>query len=223
MSSPTPAPTTTGKVADLVRDKGPKYVAVSLVNVVLGQGLLLMFHSILHLDQTVSNVLAVGVSAVPAYYLSRAWVWKKTGKSHFKKEVLPFWIFVVIGLVFSTVMVALTARIFTDGVPPSELTLAEKLLPNIVNMASYGILWVVRFFLMEKWFTAAPELIEELVGEDFIEAVHGEAAVEAAERAAASRAAAGRDAASRAVASRAAAGRDAAERPGVTDTTSPAE
>jgi putative flippase GtrA len=190
MSAP-PVPSSTpvgGKVAELIRNKGPKYVAVSLVNVVLGQGLLLMFHSILHVDQTLSNVLAVAISAVPAYYLSRAWVWKKSGKSHFKKEVLPFWIFVVVGLVFSTAMVALTSKIFTDGVPPSELTLAEKLLPNIVNMVSFGLLWVVRFFLMERWFASSPELIEELVGEDFIEAVQGEAAVEAAERAAAERA-----------------------------------
>lgn len=176
------------KVVDLVKKKGPRYIAVSVVNVILGQGLLLVLHSFLHVNQTWANVLAVCISAVPAYYLSRAWVWRKKGKSHFRKEVLPFWIFVAIGLVFSTAMVALSARIFTNGVAPADLTLLEKLLPNVVNMASFGILWVVRFFLMEKWFTSAPELIEELVGEDFIEAIQGEDAVEAAERAAVERA-----------------------------------
>jgi hypothetical protein len=66
------------------------------------------------------------------------------------------------------------------------------LLPNILNMFAFGILWVVRFFLMEKMFAKRPELIEELVGEDFIEAVEGPEAVRAAEEAARQRATDGR-------------------------------
>ena len=87
----------------MVKQKGPKYVAVSVVNVIIGQGLLLFFHAILHINQTLANVLAVCISAVPAYYMSRAWVWGRKGKSHFKTEVLPFWIFIAVGLIFSTI------------------------------------------------------------------------------------------------------------------------
>lgn len=173
-----------------VKEKGAKYIAVSMVNIVVGQGLILLFHAILHLNQTLSNALAVCISAVPAYYLSRAWVWGKTGKSHFRKEVLPFWIFVLIGLVFSTAMVALAAHLTGTNGDAADLTTIQKLLPNLVNMVAFGILWVIRFFLMEKLFTQHPELIEELIGEDFIEAVEGSEKVEAAERAAAERAAA---------------------------------
>ena len=179
---PMSAPPSLGPIAS-IKDKGPRYLAVSCVNVVVGQGLLLIFHAGLHWNQTVSNALAVIISAFPAYYLSRAWVWKKSGKSHFKKEVLPFWIFVFIGLVFSTAMVALSARVFGTNVPADQLTPLEKLLPNLVNAASFFILWIVRFFLMEKLFTGHTELAEELVGEDFMEAVHGADAVAAAERA----------------------------------------
>jgi putative flippase GtrA len=158
---------------------------VSVVNVIVGQGLLLLFHAILHVGQTLSNVLAVCISAVPAYYMSRAWVWGRKGKSHFKTEVLPFWIFIAVGLVFSTAMVAAGAVIAgTNGENVADLTLFQKLLPNLLNMLAFGILWVVRFFLMEKMFTRRPELIEELVGEDFIEAVEGADAVRQAEDAA---------------------------------------
>ena len=66
------------------------------------------------------------ISAFPAYYLSRAWVWGKSGKSHFKKEVLPFWIFVFIGLVFSTTMVALGAHLTdTTGERPEPRPVGE--------------------------------------------------------------------------------------------------
>lgn len=129
-----------------IRAKGLKYSAVSVINVIVGQGLLITFHAILGLGATVSNVLAVCISAVPAYYLSRRFVWGKTGKSHFRKEVLPFWIFVAIGLVFSTLTVTAAAHLYPNS----------KLLPNIVNMASFGILWVARFFLMDKLFHRHP-------------------------------------------------------------------
>jgi putative flippase GtrA len=177
----------------MVRQKGPKYVAVSVVNVIVGQGLLLLFHAKLHWDQTLANVLAVCISAVPAYYMSRAWVWGRKGKSHFKTEVLPFWIFIGVGLVFSTVMVAVGSRVAgVSDTNVTDLTLIEKLLPNILNMLAFGILWVLRFFLMEKLFTSRPELAEELVGEDFIEAVEGAETVKAVEEAARKRAAEGR-------------------------------
>jgi putative flippase GtrA len=171
-----------------VKEKGLKYLGVSVINVVVGQTLLLTFHAILGWPQAAANALAVMISAFPAYYLSRKWVWGKSGRSHFKKEVLPFWIFVFIGLVFSTAMVALGAHV-TDTAGNS-VTLLEKLLPNLLNALSFFILWIVRFFLMEKLFEQHPELAEELVGEDFIIAVEGHEKLAAAEAAAARRAAA---------------------------------
>ncbi len=180
------APPKAGPIAS-IREKGPRYLAVSCVNVVVGQGLLLIFHAILGWPQAAANALAVMISAFPAYYLSRAWVWGKSGKSHFKKEVLPFWIFVFIGLVFSTAVVALGAHLTDTTGSGQNLALWEKLLPNVLNAASFFILWIIRFFLMEKLFTQHTELAEELVGEDFMKAVHGADAVEAAERGEASR------------------------------------
>jgi len=167
-----------------MKEKGPRYMAVSVVNVIVGQGLLLLFHAVLHWNQVVANAVSVCISAVPAYYLSRAWVWGRSGKSHFKTEVLPFWIFVAVGLVFSTAMVALVSHLTgAASTPPSQLTLMEKLLPNLVNAGSFFILWVLRFFLLDKLFTVNPELAEELLGHDFAEAVEGSEAVAAAEQA----------------------------------------
>jgi putative flippase GtrA len=144
-----------------VKNKGLKYSAVSVVNVIIGQGLLLFFNIfVFHVNNpdlteaekvnltTLSNILAVCISAVPAFYLSRAWVWGKKGKSHFKKEVLPFFIFVGIGLVFSTILVRWSTDLAHDDLTGIEAVL----LPNVVNMAAFGILWVLRFFLFDKLF-----------------------------------------------------------------------
>jgi len=158
--SPPASPSFVSGAVEAVKNKGLKYGAVSIVNVVIGQGLLIFFNVfVFHANDaateaqkvnltTLSNILAVCISAVPAYYLSRAWVWGKKGKSHFKKEVLPFWIFVAVGLVFSTIVVRFTTDFAHDKLSGT----AESLLPNVANMFAFGILWVLRFFLFDKLF-----------------------------------------------------------------------
>ena len=128
-----------GYVVGLVRVRGPRYVAVSVVNVLLGGGLLVVLQR--WLEPTVANVVAVSCSAVPAYYLNRAWVWGKRGKSHWKKEVLPFWSFVVAGLVLSTIAIAF-AQNHTDN----------RFAILFVQLFAFGVLWVLRFFLLDKLF-----------------------------------------------------------------------
>lgn len=133
-----------------VKHKGLKYSAVSVVNVIVGQGLLLTFHSLLGWGATTANIAAVCISAIPAFYLNRAWVWGKRGKSAFRSEILPFWIFVVIGLVFSTIVVTVATQFV--GEDPQGL---QKLVPNVANMAAFGVLWVLRFFIFDRLFHVA--------------------------------------------------------------------
>jgi putative flippase GtrA len=134
-----------------VRQHGLKYSAVSIINVAVGQALLVLFAALLH-NAWVANILAVCLSAIPAYYLTRAWVWGKKGKSHLTKEVLPFWGFAFAGLIMSTVSVWLaTSALGISGTPRDELTTIEKLVPNIANMLAFGVLWVVKFFVLDAY------------------------------------------------------------------------
>jgi putative flippase GtrA len=128
-----------GYVLALVRTKGLRYVGVSVVNVLFGGGLLLVFQH--WMRPTFSNIVAVGISAVPAYYMNRAWVWGKRGRSHWKKEVLPFWSFTAAGLVLSTLAIS-----FADEHTKSKLIIL------FVQLFAFGVLWVLRFFLLDKLF-----------------------------------------------------------------------
>lgn len=145
-------------VIEKVRSKGLKYSMVSVVNVFVGQGLLIFFHAAMGMGPTMSNVFAVCISAVPAFYLSRAWVWEKRGRigrAEFRKEVFPFWIFIMIGLGFSTLVVNLASKVSTNA-----------LVPNVANMTAFGILWVIRFFLMDVMFRHHPHItITEVSGQ----------------------------------------------------------
>jgi putative flippase GtrA len=128
-----------GYVVGLIRTKGLRYVLVSTVNVLVGGGLLVLLQQ--RMDPVEANVVAVAISAVPAYYMNRAWVWGKRGKSHWKKEVMPFWVFTAAGLALSTVAIHF-AQDHTDN----------RFAILFVQLCSFGVLWVVRFFVLDKLF-----------------------------------------------------------------------
>jgi putative flippase GtrA len=152
LKTPPVTPTALQGALRKVKTHGLKYSAVSVINVVVGQGLLILFSAVLHLGPALSNLLAVSISAVPAYYLTRAWVWGKTGKSHLTKEVLPFWGFAIAGLILSTGAVWVATRVTgVVDIPPADRTLVQKLIPNVANLTAFGFLWVVKFFVLDTY------------------------------------------------------------------------
>jgi len=140
-SDATPAgpPGVVGYVIGLIRTKGLRYVLVSVVNVLVGGGLLVILQH--WMDPVEANIAGVAVSAIPAYYMNRAWVWGKRGKSHWKKEVLPFWIFTGLGLLLSTIAIHF-AQDHTDN----------RFVILFVQLCAFGVLWVIRFFVLDKLF-----------------------------------------------------------------------
>jgi putative flippase GtrA len=132
-------------------EKASKYLAVTMVNVVVGQGLLIFCNKVVGLSFVPSNVIAVSVSAVPAFVLYRRWVWAIDGRTQLAREVIPFWIAVLIGLVLSTGAVALADR-YSD----------RTIVLSLTNLTAFGILWVLKFFFLDKFlFKVAEELVHD--------------------------------------------------------------
>jgi len=132
-----------GELVARVRDeygaKGAKYLAVSAFNVLFGQSLLVLARAGFGWEPVAANIFAVTVSAGPAYVLSRYWVWQKTGKNHFWREVVPFWTLAVVGLVLSTVLVAITSQ-FSDS----------TIVLMLSNLFAFGLVWVAKFFILDR-------------------------------------------------------------------------
>jgi putative flippase GtrA len=120
-------------------DKLVRFGMVSVVGVVITQVLLVVLHGLLDIDAIVSNVLAVSLSAVPVFLLNKRWVWGKAGRSHLRKEVLPFWGFTLLGLLLSTVLVAIADHI-SDRTWPVLLA----------NISGFGIVWLAKFLFLDS-------------------------------------------------------------------------
>lgn len=125
-----------------------RFGAVSAFNVIFGQVMLYGSQVILGWEPVWANVFAVSIGTVPAYVLSRYWVWEKRGKSHFWREVFPFWALTIIGFVLSTAAVW-----FVDtNWEPSPLVI------NLTNLTAFGVVWVAKFLVLDRvLFKAEPQ------------------------------------------------------------------
>ncbi len=145
----TPVTTTIAPARHFIAEHGEKlmrYCGVSVVNVLTGQGLLALCLTVFSFGGVVSQVISASLSAIPAYILSRRWVWKQSGPDSFRNEVLPFWTMALIGLVFAVSAIAVMEQ-FTD----STLVLMAT------SLVAYGVVWVAKYVVLDKimWRTPA--------------------------------------------------------------------
>lgn len=117
-----------------------RYAAVAFVMVPVGLALFWVFLEVVELRPLVANLTATAIATVPNYILNRYWVWNKRGANSIKREIAPFWAMAFLGVLLSTIMVAIAEQ-FTDV---SFVFLA-------VNFFSFGLVWVLKFFVLEKF------------------------------------------------------------------------
>lgn len=148
--------------------KAFRYVVTSGVSVVVGQVVLFVcFGLTRRFSATTSNFIATGVSAVPAYYMNRNWAWGKSGKSHFWREVFPFWFLAFLGLGLSMGMIALTTRFATTH---GYTHFKTAILVNLASIFAFGILWVGKFFIFNKFMFTDDDINSTLVASGAFEA-----------------------------------------------------
>jgi putative flippase GtrA len=141
-------------------DQGRKmirYTMVSVISVIVGQVLLLIAFDVFRWSPSWSNIFAVGVSAVPSYFLNRAWAWGKRGRSHLMKEVVPFWGLAFLGLAGSTWAVNIAHHHVHD-----TSRAVQTIVVNLANLGAFGALWVAKFIIFnELMFKHHPEVLED--------------------------------------------------------------
>lgn len=133
-----------------------RYVAVSLVSVVVGQATLGLAFGIFGWDARSANLLAFAVGAVPSYWLNRRWTWGKHGRSHVLAEIVPFCLLAIAGLALSTwaVRAAEVAALKLTGVRSVQTAIVMG-----SSLGAYGLLWVAKFLAFDRVLFPAPRAI----------------------------------------------------------------
>ena len=124
-----------------LRVKLLRYSGVSAVAVVVTQTCLWFGLVVTKWPAVVANVVAVSLGAIPAYLLNRSWVWGRKDSHSVRDEILPFWLYNLAGLAVSSTLVAL-----------ADLWWASTALVMSANLAAFAVLWLGKFFILEKYF-----------------------------------------------------------------------
>lgn len=118
--------------------KHVRFTMVSAVAVTTNQVFLFAFQAA-GMAPTLANFISVTIGCGPSYMGNRYWVWGKRGRNHFWREVFPFWAMALIGLLFSTLLIAIVSN-WTDNV----------IAINATNLVAFGSLWFVKFLVLDR-------------------------------------------------------------------------
>jgi putative flippase GtrA len=123
-----------------------RYGTISIVSTVISLSFLFLFYRVFSLSPGWSNIWATAIATVPYYYLNRIWVFKRRGRSHLTREVIPFWAIAFGSLILSTLAVRFAGHEARNI--SSKTTRAGILL--VANLATYGLLWLAKFFVFNS-------------------------------------------------------------------------
>jgi len=118
-----------------------RFLLISFINVFNHQLFLFIGQSVFDVKPWLANIFAACLAAIPAYFMSRYWVWQVTGKSSLKFEILPFWAVSLLGLIISTLSVRF-----------AESLMQSWILFQAASFAGYLIAWVIKFILLGRVF-----------------------------------------------------------------------
>ena len=140
-----------------------RYTMVSVISTAVSFGVLALVFGVFHLwGEVGSTVFANAVASVPSYFLTRNWVWGKSGRSHLVKEIIPFWAMSALGIAFSIVGAAVAKHI-GRALRPQPLRADAAGRGGQLSPPS-RIFWVAKYLVFNRIFKVHPlEELDELV------------------------------------------------------------
>jgi putative flippase GtrA len=97
------------------------------------------------------------IGSFPAYHLNRRWTWGKRGRSHIRREIIPFWTLSILGIGFSQFF-AWWAKYEVDTHQWSHLL--NTALVTGANFISFAIFWVLKLMVFNRIFHVS--VLEEM-------------------------------------------------------------
>jgi len=143
-----------------------RFTSVSVISTVISQIAILVLYGFRIIDaQIAATVVGNLIASFPSYNLNRRWAWGKTGRSHWRREVVPFWSMAFLGSAFSIIGAAVV-KTYTHSHHVSHNVTA--ILLAAANLVSFGIFWVLKLVLFNKIFRVneLEEFDEHLTAEE---------------------------------------------------------
>jgi putative flippase GtrA len=127
--------------------KPVRYAAVSAIAILVSQATTAIFYGLLRFSERNAQLVSFVASTIPSYYLNRMWVWGKGGKSHFWKEIFPFWALGIVQLILSLLFIAWSQDKIKENY---ESHLIRTLGLMFSMLFIYGVMWIGKYVFFNK-------------------------------------------------------------------------
>jgi len=128
-----------------------RFTSVSVISTLVSNGVLFLVYGFKLIKNEIDATLFGNlVATLPSYNLNRRWTWGKSGKSHWRKEILPFWIMSSLGIGFSAFGGAWAKHLVHTH--PNWGHLLNTILLLGFNVGSFGIFWLLKMAVFNRIF-----------------------------------------------------------------------
>ena len=128
-----------------------RFTSVSAISTVVSNTTIIIVYGLKIIKGEVyATVFGNLVATLPSYYLNRTWTWGKKGKSHIRREIIPFWTMSLLGISFSMLGGAYAGKLVTGH--PEWPHLVATLIVAFANLASFGVFWVLKLKVFNRIF-----------------------------------------------------------------------
>ncbi|MHB1089318.1 MAG: GtrA family protein [Acidimicrobiales bacterium] len=132
-----------------------RFTAVSVVSTVVSVVVIALVYGLKIIKGEVEATLIGNIiGAIPSYSLNRRWTWGKTGRSHVRKELIPFWIMAVLGIAFSMVGASYAKNLVHTH---HWSHLFNTAIVDAANLASFAVFWVLKLIVFNRIFHVSEE------------------------------------------------------------------
>jgi putative flippase GtrA len=152
-----------------------RYAGISVVFVPLGQILIQVLGRAAFMEReglsespnfTKASLAGAAILTLPNFFANKYWVWRDTTKDKLKTQVLVFWVAAMLGVALATSLTYVVERIVKTARASS---LIESLAVFAAQLVGFGVVWVVRYLVLDKWLFKATHHGVEPSAEDLNE------------------------------------------------------
>jgi putative flippase GtrA len=138
-----------------------RYAGISAVFVPVGQVTIQLLGRLVFLEQQVvkgvvrdnpnftkASIASAALLTLPNFFANKYLVWKDTNKDNLKTQVAVFWVAAMLGVTFATLLTYVVERAVKDA---NISSLVESIAVFFAQLTGFGIVWVLRFLVLDRW------------------------------------------------------------------------
>jgi putative flippase GtrA len=131
-----------------------RYAGVSVVFVPLGQVLIQLLGATLfkstvdgvtEVNWVGASITSAAILTIPNFFANKLLVWKNTSRDNLRTQIIVFWVAAMLGVSFATGLTFLV-----DWMIESHGWI-EKVAVFFAQLAGFGIVWLGRYVILDRW------------------------------------------------------------------------